>query len=135
MKRWDFQFVFCLQIQPLAGDTMNSNLFLMHLASFRAFLKFIYFLKSFLLILFKLLHQILSSSHVSGLLMQWTRIAYEKVRLSVRVLLTNSTTCWQHYEFKFILNAPSFASCIFKIYCLLSRQHVCVFVNKTNTNF
>ena len=29
-----FQFVVCLQIHPLAGDVMNSRLFLMHSASF-----------------------------------------------------------------------------------------------------
>ena len=40
----DFQFVFCLQIHALAGDTMNSKLFLMHSASLLALIKFLVYL-------------------------------------------------------------------------------------------
>ena len=39
LKFRDFEFVFCLQIHALAGNTMNSKLFIMYSASLRALIQ------------------------------------------------------------------------------------------------
>ena len=72
--------------------------------------------------------------------MQWTQIAYFKkvYRLSVRVLFTNTRTCWWHnMNLKLFIKHSALlraASCFIKNSRLLCSHRVRVFVNKPLTS-